>query len=274
MTTGAPGKPGTWRVQVRGIGSVSGNDVDPLNVTNGYGLPGTVEGEVSFLKSGGYAGMDDVQAHPARTAIEFAVSARLVDGHSDRKFRPDAVLKRSELAQYLVMGGSVRQQLPLSGIASFTDLATNTAAYAYAESAVAKGAPLPDLGQDDAGVMGLLNGQFRPNDSVTRVSLAYSLVQALGLQNQATAYNGPLTVFFDGKRIPIEDAASIPAPLRGYVQFALDRGVINARFAVTQGPFDLQPTLRAYFDPANPVTRAAYAVAAGRFNTAYRSVED
>lgn len=274
VTTGAPGKPGTWRVQVRGIGSVSGNDLDPLNVTNGYGLPGTVEGEVSFLKSGGYAGMDDVRNHAARTAIEYAVSARLVDGYSDRKFRPDAVLKRSELAQYLVMGGSVRQQLPLSGVASFADLAAGTAAYAYAESAVSRGAPLRDLEQDDAGVMGLLAGQFRPNDSVTRVSLAYSLVQALGQQGEATSFNGPLTVFFDGKRIPIEDAGSIAAPLRGYVQSALDRGVINARFAVTQGPFDLQPTLRAYFDPASPVTRAAYAVAAGRFDTAYRSAED
>ena len=35
--------------------------------------------------------------------------------------------------------------------------------------------------------MGLLNGAFRPNDNVTRVSLAYSLVQALALQDQALA---------------------------------------------------------------------------------------
>lgn len=274
VTTGAPGKPGTWRVQVRGIGSVSGNDLDPLNVTNGYGLPGTVEGEVSFLRSGGYAGLRDVSSHPARSAIEYAVAQRLVDGYADGTFRPDQALRRSELAQYLVMGGSVRQYLPFSGVASFTDLTRTSAYYPYAEAVIAKGAPLPDLGQDDAGVMGLLNGQFRPNDSVTRVSLAYSMVQALGLQTQATSFSGPLTVFFDGRRIPIEDAGSIAAPLRGYVQQALDRGVINARFSVTQGPFDLQPTLRAYFDPAAPVTRAAYAVAAGRFDTAYRSVED
>jgi serine protease AprX len=274
VTTGAPGKPGTWRVQVRGIGSVSGNNLDPARVTNGYGLPGTVEGEVSFLKSGGYVGLSDAGNHAARPAIEYAVAQRLMDGYADGRFRPDQALKRSELAQYLVMGGSVRQSLPLSGVASFADLGRTSPFYAYAEAAIAKGAPLPDLGQDDAGVMGLLNGQFRPNDSVTRVSLAYSLVQALGLQNQAVAFTGPVTVFYDGQRINIEDQASIPAALRGYVQQALDRGVINARFAVTQGPFDLQPTLRAYFDPATPVTRAAYAVAAGRFDTAYRSVED
>jgi serine protease AprX len=274
VTTGAPGKPGVWKVSARGIGSVSGTDLDPLNATNGYGVPGTVSGQINMLRSGGYTGMGDVANHPARQAIEYAVSNRLVDGYSDKKFRPDNVLKRSELAQYLVMGSSVRQQLPLSGTPSFFDMATTSPAYAYAEAAVATGAPLRDLGQDDAGVMGLVNGQFRPTDSVTRVSLAYSLVQALGQQAQATAFEGPLTAFHDGKRIPLEDAASIPAALRGYVQQALDQGVLNARFTLTQGPFDLQPTLHAYFDPTRTVTRAAFAVAAGRFDAAYRSAED
>ena len=273
-TTGAPGKAGTWRVQVRGIGSLSGVDVDPANATNGYGLPGTVTGQVSMLRSGGFTGLGDIGTHAARTAIQYAVAQRLADGYPDGKFRPDQVLKRGELAQYLVMGGSVRQALPFSGTASFADLARTSPFYGYAESAIARGAPLRDLGQDDAGVMGLLNGQFRANDSVTRVSLAYSLVQALGLQPQATSFTGPVTVFHDGKRINIEDQAAIPAALRGYVQQALDQGVVNARFAVTQGPYDLQPTLRAYFDPTTTVTRAAFAVAAGRFDTAYRSAED
>ncbi|MFD0739491.1 S8 family serine peptidase [Lysobacter koreensis] len=274
ISTGAPAKPGVWKISVRGIGSLSGNDVDPANATNGYGAPGTVTGEVSFLNSGGYTGMNDVASHPARAAIEFAVANRLVDGYSDRQFRPDAVLKRSELAQYLLMGTSVRQSLPLNGRASFTDLGTGSAAYAYAESAIARGGALRDLSQSQDGVMGLLNGAFRPNDSVTRVSLAYSLVQSMALQNEARAFNGPLTAFHDGKRVPIDDAAAIPASLRGYVQLALDRGLINARFAVTQGPYDLQPTLHAYFDPSKTVTRAAYAVAASRYQAQYQAAED
>jgi serine protease AprX len=49
----------------------------------------------------------------------------------------------------------------------------------------------------------------------------------------------------------------------------LDAGLINARFTVTQGPFDLQPTVHAYFDPTKGVTRAAYAVAAGRYAGQY-----
>ncbi|ALN78341.1 S8 family peptidase [Lysobacter antibioticus] len=274
VTTGAPGKPGVWKVSVRGIGSVSGTNLDPAKVTNGYGLPGTVNGEISFLKSGGYTGMDDVATHAARSAIEFAVAHRLVDGYSDQQFRPDATLKRSELAQYLLMGQSVRQYLPFNGRSSFSDLSPGDARYAYAESAVANGGALRDLSQSQDGVMGTLNGAFRPNDSVSRVSLAYSLVQSLALQSEARAFNGQLTAFYDGKRIAIDDAASIPASLRGYVQLALDRGLINARFAVTQGPFDLQPTLHAYFDPGKTVSRAAFAVAAGRYLVAYQSAED
>ena len=274
VTTGAPGKAGVWKITVRGIGSLSGTNLDPAKITNGYGAPGTVEGEVSFLNSGGYTGMNDVASHSARPAIEFAVANRLVDGYSDRQFRPDAVLKRGELAQYLLMGTSVRQSLPLNGQSSFSDLSAGTAAYAYAESAVARGGALRDLTQSQGGVMGVLNGAFRASDNVTRVSLAFSLVQSLALQSQAQAFNGTLTAFYDGKRIAIDDAAAIPASLRGYVQLALDNGLINARFAVTQGPFDLAPTLHAYFDPSKTVTRAAYAVAAGRYMSHYQSAQD
>ena len=274
VTTGAPAKPGVWKVTARGIGSVSGTGLDPARVTNGYGVPGTVSGEISMLRSGGYTGIDDSRNHPARQAIEYAVSNRLMDGYADKKFRPDQVLKRGELAQYLVMGANVRQALPLNRVASFSDVPTTSAVYPYAEAVIAKGAPLRDLGYDDAGAMGLLQGQFRPNDNVTRVSLAYSLVQSLGLQQQAKAFSGPMTAFYDGKRIPVQDANAIPAALRGYAQLALDQGVLNARFVLNQGPYDPQPTLTAYFDPARTVTRAAYAVAAGRFDSAYRSAED
>jgi serine protease AprX len=274
VVAGAPGKAGTWKVTVRGIGSVAGTDVDPADVTNGYASPGYVNGEVSFINSGGYTGMDDVANHPARQAIEFAVANRLVDGYSDRKFRPDRNIKRKEMAQYLLMGTSVRQHLPFDGRSSFTDLSAGDDGYEFAESAVARGAALRDLTQSQDGVMGTVDGAFRPNDSVTRLSLAYSLVQSLALQDQARAFDGPLTAFYDGKRIPVEDASSIPASLRGYVQLALDHGLINARFALTQGPFDLEPTLQAYFDPGKAVTRAAYAVAAGRYQTFYQSVED
>ena len=63
--------------------------------------------------------------HGVSTAIEFAVANRLVDGYSDKKFRPDAVLKRAELADYLVMGESVRQYLPPNGLKVVKDPGVN-----------------------------------------------------------------------------------------------------------------------------------------------------
>lgn len=264
IAVSAPGVAGTWSLTVRGIGSVSGNNLDPAKVTNGYALPGTVNVNVKQLRTDGYSGLSDISTHPGRQFIEFAVSNRLVDSHADGRFRPDQALSRGELAQYLLMGTGVRQSLPYSRGPSTSDIGLANPLYPFVESAVATGAPLRNLDHLHAGVIGTLAGAFRPKDAVTRVSLAYSLVQSLGLQGVAVVPVDAVTVLYDGRRIPIEDAASIPPLLRGYVQLALDQALINARFAVTQGPYDLQPTIRAYFDPDLVVTRAAYAAAASR----------
>lgn len=269
VVTSAPAKPGTWTVTVRGIGSVSGVALDPAGATNGYAAPGNVQGTVSLLDSAGFTGMDDVANHQARGAIEFAVSRRLVDGYSDRMFRPDASLRRSELADYLSMGISLRQRLPNNGGASFADVSLSHPAYAFVEAATASGGALRDLQQSQNGVIRPINGSFKPNNTVSRLDLAYALVQSLALQSEAQSFDGDLTAFYDGQRVPVLDASSIPASMRGYVQLALDAGMINARFALKQGPFDLQPTLVAYFDPGLAVTRAAYAVAAGRYLTQF-----
>lgn len=269
VAVSAPGVPGTWTVTVRGVGSVSGNSLDPAKVTNGYGLPATVNVNVKQVRTDGYSGLNDIAGHAARGFIEFGVANRLVDGYSDGNFRPDQVLTRGELANYLVMGMGARQFQPSSAASSFSDLYPSDPLAPFAEAVAAKGAALRNREQQQAGLMGKLNGAFRAADSVTRVSMAYSLVQALALQDEAAGSGDALTVLSDGKRIPIEDAAAIPASLRGYVQLALGLGLINARFVVSQGPFDLQPTLKAYFDPAQLVTRGAYAAAASRWLGVY-----
>lgn len=269
IAVSAPGVAGTWTLTVRGVGSVSGTNLDPAKVTNGYGVPGTIDVNVKQLRTDGYGGLNDVGGHAARGFIEFGVANRLVDGYADGTFRPDRSLTRAEMATYLLMGAGIRQNLPLSGASSLTDVGIANPLSPFVEAATAAGAAQRDLSHRQDGVMGTLGGAFRPGDAVTRVSLAYSLVQSLGLQTQARDFTGTLSVLSDGKRIAIEDAASIPASLHGYVQFALDQGLINARFAVTQGPYDLQPVLRAYFDPGQLVTRAAYAAAASRLLGVY-----
>jgi serine protease AprX len=270
IAVSAPGVAGTWTLTVRGVGSVSGNNLDPAKVTNGYGVPGTVNVNVKQLRTDGYTGLSDIAAHPGRSFIEFGVANRLVDGAADGRFYPDRMLTRGELANYLLMGNGVRQYQPLSGASSFSDIGIANLLSPFAEAATATGAAQRDLSHLQEGVMGRVNGAFRAGDSVTRVSLAYSLVQALGLQQQAQAPVDSITVLNDGKRIAIDDAASIPASLRGYVQLALDLGLIEARFSLVQGPFDLQPTLHAAFDPTRTVTRAAFAAATSRWHGVYQ----
>lgn len=269
MRVSAPAQVGTWKLSAYGLTSLSGVEADPTGATNGPGVPEVVSGEIGIFTSGGYEGLDDIAGHPAEKAIQFATSERLVDSFNDKFFRPDRALKRKELAQYLVMGSAVRQYRDLLNqpMVSFSDIGLDLAP--YAESAGAAGGALKDRVQKQQAVM-LSNGvKFRPNDNVNRAELAYSLVQSLGLQDQAQAFSGDITVDYNGESVPVLDQADIPSELRGYVQLALDLSIIGVSYEIEQGPFDLQPKLVAYFEPANTVTRAEYAVLIGRFYDSY-----
>jgi serine protease AprX len=267
IAVSATGMPGTWRLTVRGIGSVSGVPTDPLGLTNGTSLPGTIAGTLTFQRTSGFEGLADVQNHPAAADIQYAVAHRLMDGYANNTFRPTRNLTRIELADYLTMGAGVRQYFKPDRTLAFSDVSGTQVA--FAEAAAARGAALRNGDQTQNGLIRTTGAQFNPGGNVTRADLAYAFVQALGLQGSAAGYTGDVSVAYDGRRIAIQDAAQIPAGLRGYVQAALDLGIINARFVLQQGPFDLQPTLKAYFDPATAIKRADYAVYAGRFFDGY-----
>ncbi|GAB3193653.1 serine protease AprX [Pontibacter aydingkolensis] len=241
--------PGTWKVRIYGL--------------NGVAVPETINVKVTQSKMLGSTGLSDIANHPAKSSIELAVSSRLADGLSDGTYKPDALLKRIELADYLMMGQGVRQFIPTTGATSFSDVATGQAL--LVESVTAKGAALRDRFHTLNGLMTASAGKFNPDGSVNRASLAYSLVQALGHQEEALKRNGQTpTVTVNGTKYEIEDAKNIPAGLEGFVSVALDLNLINAYYSLTQGPYDLQPTLHATFKPLTNVTRADFAVVATR----------
>ncbi|NDK54607.1 S8/S53 family peptidase [Pontibacter fetidus] len=237
--------PGQWTLKVEGL--------------QGIAFPETINGKISLQRVNGTSGMTDIAGHPAEAAIKMAVAARLVDGLNGA-FKPDDLLKRIQLADYLMMGQAVRQFMPTNGAVTFTDLKGSEVL--LGESVVAKGAALRDRLHAYNGVMlPTSTGKFSPTGNVNRASLAYSLVQALGLQEFALERNGKaVTVTVDGKKIPVDDAKQIPAGLEGYVSVALELGLINAYYSVTQGPLDLFPTMHATFKPTQNVTRAEFAV--------------
>jgi serine protease AprX len=255
--------PGTWTLQIRGLRYTTDNP------TQGAALPQTVQGSVSFNQVVPVAGLNDVANHPASASIMMAVGRHLIDGANSNSFAPDQVLTRGAVAPYMLEGLAVRQYLPPNGSASFTDV--SSALMPYAEAVTARGSALLDMFQTTRGVMLPKSaGKFAPNDPLTRASLAYGFVQSLGLEAQALSLAGQaVTVTYDGQQIPIDDASQVPAGLEGYVQLALSLNIMQAYFSVVQGPYDLQPTIHANFQPTTSVTRAAYATHVIRFYSAF-----
>lgn len=260
----APGKPGTWTVEVRGIGSVSGVAVDPLGLTNGVAAPGFIDVDVDFIRIDGFTGLQDMTGHPAEGLVKYAIAERLIDAKDGGFYHPDAGLTRAEFADYLTQGGAVRQFRRTDGAAVFNDV-FNSFEEAVAEAATARGAALRDQKQiQNSLILTAGSGGFDGDAPVTRASLAYSLVQTLGLESEAEAVREALeseaiSVAYKDERVALDDDASIPLELRGHVQLALDLQLMRASFTLEQGPFDFEPTVHATFGPGEIVTRGAYA---------------
>jgi serine protease AprX len=252
---------------VRGIGSLSGVPLDPLSVTNGIGGIGKASvHETQFLK-GEEIGLDDVAGHPLAAFIRAAVAARLADGRATGRFAPNAALTRIEMAEYLVSGFGVRQQRPLDGRRLFTDVSGRQ--LAFAESVSVPGALIHTLDVAAAPAMlgqHFLTKEFFPGQLVTRERAAYSLVQALGLGAEADNFQGDLVYTAGtGQQVVIADQGDVAVELRGYVQRALDLGLIEPQLFVSG------QTTTARFRPARPLLRGQWALAAVRASTFQQS---
>lgn len=271
MRVSAPAQEGTWTIYAYGLTSLSGVEADPLGLTNGPGVPELVSGQIAFVESGGFEGMDDVTQHPLRGAIEYAVSNRLIDGLSNGRFRPDAKLERQHFAEYLVMGAAVRQYRDLLNEPEPAVYQLPRGKESFALAVSQAGGALRDVSASQQAVLRIVNGQFAPRDAVTKLDIAYSFIQALGLEMDAQAFpaDQDITVTYQGKTVAVSDQNLIPTALRGHVQLALNLSLINVQFQVTQGLFDLEPKITATFEPGRSLTRAEYAVWASRLYDGY-----
>lgn len=271
MRVSAPATPGTWGIYVYGLTSLSGVEADPLGVTNGPGIPEYFDVTVNFEVSGGYEGIDDIEGHPQQGAIEFAISERLMDALGN-KFNPDAALKRKDFARYAVMGGAVRQYRDLLNEPQPALGNLPGAEKAYLEAVSVTGGALKDnLREQDPVLLSAKNGNVDAFGKMTKLDMAYSMVQILGLQNMATDFDpaSDITVDYRGETIVLSDQDAIPAELKGYVQAAINLSLINVEFGIEQGAFGLEPTLTATFTPDARISRVHYAVLAGRLYEYY-----
>lgn len=277
VVASGPGMAGTWKVRAKGLRSYGGMQVAPPD-SNGVGVPGSYTVKLSFTKDGGYTGLSDIDGHPQQKAIEYAVGKRLVDGYSTGEFKPDSLIRRSELAESLMLAASLRQSLPFNKLVSTSGLspAQHPVLYPIAEAVTSRGAVLRDLTYTQDPVMPRQAAGFNPMGSVTQLDLAYTLVQALALQPQARAFTGEVTVVegtgANATTVAVEvvDSTGQAKPLsqqqKGYVQLALNLGLLKT--------VRKEGNPKPIFEADKEVTRGAYAASVGRFQVLYQQGED
>ncbi|TWX72768.1 S8 family serine peptidase [Colwellia sp. C1TZA3] len=263
----APAEAGDWTLSANGIGGISGVEADPTGISNGYAVPGDIDVTIKIIKTDGYTGLADIEGHAAQAFIEYAVSEELVDANATG-YQPNTILSRQDLADFLILGAGIRQS-NLATTNAFNDVAVD-AKYAAAINAVnSTGAALRNTEQTQAPVLLGSLTDFNPQGAVDRTQLAYSLVQSLALQPLAESFSGDITVVFQDQRVALADQSAIATEFKGYVQLALDLGILNAYFAIEQGALDLEPTITANFNGTNVLSRGDYAVAVTRFLNNY-----
>lgn len=170
-----------------------------------------------------YAPMADLAGLDAFTVdnIRRAVASLAMWPYADGLFRPAASVSRAELAEAMIAGARIPQYVP--NTPSFVDV-QDTTTMNFAEGSQ----PLfPDA---------VRGGTFRPDDRATRLVAAVVLVRAAGLKAEADSKAGTF--------LPYTDAASIPYDLRGYVQVAIQYGLM---------------TSGTQFNPSGAITRAELA---------------
>jgi len=245
---------GNWLLEVRGIRGLTALPEVSLP-TSGAALPGPVDGTITqqqFI----LAPVADIQGDPSQNEINFVLTNRMMDTLSDGLFHPSSFVTRSDFAQALVMNTALRQSLAATPI--FTDV--TGAQEAIAEAVTANGSTLRDYDFGPAVMMSASGSTFNPSGLITRLDAAVAFVRALGQDAAAQALAGTdVTVNYNGQTLILTDESQIPAALRGYVQIAINRQILQAYFTLTQGPNDFQPTVTAQFQPAGNVTRSLLA---------------
>jgi serine protease AprX len=209
---------GTWRIKVR----------------NSMGILGSAQPIAGIVQFGRarYSQMSDLSSLSSSMRSDVLGDIRsFTMWPVGSRFRADMTVSRLDLARVMFLGARVPQYTASNRL--YSDV-TDSASRAYVESV--QSSPLGAAFSDVS-----VGGQFRPNDTVTRLTGVVALVRAAGLASDAQAQSGA--------SLPYVDAASIPAAYRGYVAVALAKGLIPSE---------------TYFRPQNGLTRGdlARAIAA------------
>jgi len=250
--------PGQWRLEIRGargLAAVPGVSIP----TSGAAGPGPVRGTINQIKFI-LPNIPDIAGHPQQADIEFAIKNRVIDIYADGNFQPDRVVSREDFALSLLSNTSVRQSL--SAAPKFTDVTGDFAR--IAEALTAKGSTLRAYDFTSNGLISANGSVFDSGANISRIDLAVALVRALGRDGEARSKANTI-VTHNGQAL--SDNAQIPGNLRGYVQLAIDRGLLEVYPAqvIQTGPGQFQVLPGPRVEPNNTLTRASFAVKLNKF---------
>ena len=252
--------PGTWTAEVKAF-TPKGNEAG-----NFAAFPDKVH-ETEILTFITPPAIADVQGHAAQGAIEVAMVNGYLGLCAPGSFCPDGELTRMDLARGFTQFGAVRQNLPLGGASTFSDV--SAADKPFAEAVAARGAAMRDREHRYGGIMDGSGSTFSPTARVQRVGLARMLVRGVGGDAAALAHTGDVTYTYNGQTYVIADQDQIPASQRGYVHAAINSNMLNVYAEIEQGAFDLTPKLKFYFRPTNVVKRGEAAIAIARYHAQF-----
>jgi serine protease AprX len=238
---------GAWRLEVRGVRGLAALPEVSLP-TSGAALPGPVDGSIT-QQVYVLPAVADIQGDPAQAEIELVLKNRMLDVESDGLFHPAVEVTRGDFATALVFNTELRQSLAASPL--YNDVTGPQEA--IAEAVKANGSTLRDYDFTPTGMMTAAGATFKPAGAVSRTDVAVALVKALGLDAAAAALAGS-DVTTPGTTTVVSDEAGIPSALRGYVQIALNRGILT--------------TTGGAFQPAGTMTRSSLAFAIDHFRQA------
>jgi serine protease AprX len=202
----------------------------------------------------------DIAGRPDEQLLTNTLVLRRMDTLSNGLFRPNQNVTRADFARTLALNTPLRQTL--AATPRFSDVSGGLVG--IAEAVTANGSTLRDWGFVPQGLMSASGSTFNPNGNVNRLDVAVAFVRALGLDAEARAKAN--TVVTSGGQ-PLIDNSQIPGALRGYVQIALDRGLLEAFPAEVRQNGQLIPGPR--FEPNTVITRAVLASKLALFADAF-----
>lgn len=158
----------------------------------------------------------DIKNHWAESDIEFLATRGIVAGRTDKLFEPEGRVTRAEFVTLVVKALGLKPEI---GSKSFKDVEETVWYYEYIETAY------------KANIVKGSDGNFRPNDFISREEMSVIIINAISLKNKA----------MEGSSSDIEgftDACMVSDWAIPALQKAVKAGIIHGRSGSVLGPLD------------------------------------